>query len=75
MNFVLSGHGSESFAVINAALFFVILLHLRMRQRTHFHAPTIQTNLFCFGENITVFPCPMFIYKFIFILSRNPFYQ
>ena len=82
--FVLSGHGSESFAaflngvilqkkqrgsyqlicavvtaaVITAALFFVISLHLRTRQRTHFHAPTIQTNLFCFGSNITVFPCP-----------------
>ena len=50
-------------------------LHLRTRQRTHFHAPTIQTNSFCFGSNITVFPCPMSIYKFIFILSRNPFYQ
>ena len=104
--FVLSGHGSESFAaflngvilqkttrqlslqqsprhksrvvtaaVITAALFFVISLHLRMRQRTHFHAPTIQTNSFCFGSNITVFPCPMSINKFIFILSRNPFYQ
>ena len=37
-------------AVIDAALFFVISLHLRTRQRTHFHAPTIQTNSFCFGE-------------------------
>ena len=33
-------------------VFFVISLHLRTRQRTHFHAPTIQTNSFCFGSNI-----------------------
>ena len=52
-----------------------ISLHLRMRQRTHFHAPSVQTNSFSFVENITVFSCPMSIYKFIFILSRNPFYQ
>ena len=41
-------------AVITAALFFVVVisLHLRTRQRTHFHAPTIQTNSFCFGSNI-----------------------
>ena len=32
-------------------VFFVISLHLRTRQRTHFHAPTIQTNSFCFGSN------------------------
>ena len=34
------------------------------------------TNKFIlFWGNITVFPCPMSIYKFIFILSRNPFDQ
>ena len=43
-------------AVITAALFFfVISLHLRTRQRTHFHAPTIQTNSFCFGSNSYIY--------------------
>ena len=86
--FVLSGHGSESFAAFlngvilqknNAAVITAagITTHheSELRFRTRFHAPTIQTNSFCFGSNITVFPCPMSIYKFIFILSRNPFYQ
>ena len=40
-------------AMVTAAVitveFFVISLHLRTRLRTHFHAPTIQTNSFCFG--------------------------
>ena len=62
-------------AVITAAVIIAISLYLRSRQRTHFHAPTIQTNSFCFGENITFFPFPMSIFKFIFILSRNPFDQ
>ena len=43
-------------AVITAALFFVVIsLHLRTWQRTHFHAPTIQTNLFCFGSNVFIY--------------------
>ena len=60
-------------AVITAALFFVILLHLRTRQRTHVNAPTKQTNSFCFGEISLFFhiECPLSIYKFIFILSRK----
>ena len=36
-------------------VFFVISLHLRTRQRTHFHAPTIQTNSFCFGSNTYIY--------------------
>ena len=102
--FVLSGHGSESFAaflngvilqkttrqlslqqsplsicavvtaaVITAALFFVISLHLRMRQRTHFHAPTIQTNSFYFGSNIYIY---IFALGFVMLidLKVSPFY-
>ena len=122
--FVLSGHGSESFAaflngvilqqknnaavitaavitthhesdsrfryklrylvicavvtatVITAAFFvFCNITLFKNTTKDSLPCPTIQTNSFCFGENITVFPCPMSIYKFIFILSRNPFYQ
>ena len=55
-------------AVINAALFFCKITHLRTRRRTHFHAPTIQTNSFCFGENIPIYIRRRIIYSKIFLL-------
>ena len=59
-------------AVTTAALFPRNITPLKNATKDSLPRPTIQTNSFCFGSNITVFPCPMSIYKFIFILSRNP---
>ena len=60
-------------AVITTHLVIYAMVTAAVIKRTHFHAPTIQTNSFCFGEKITVFPCTMFIDKFkIYLIPITP---
>ena len=55
-------------AVINAALFFCCnITPFKNAAKDSLPCPDNTNKFILFRENITVFPCPMFIYKFIFI--------
>ena len=60
-------------AVITAALFFCNITPFKNAAKDSLPCPNNTNKFISFVSNITVFPCP--IYKFIFILSRNPFDQ